>query len=41
MLREGAYMVPLLWLSPWQALKRGLLNLLVDLELCLNRARGM
>ena len=39
--REGAFVVPLPWLSPWQALKRGLLNFLVVSELCLNRNLGM
>lgn len=29
--------MPLPWLSPWQALKRGLLNFFVASELCLNR----
>ena len=39
--REGAFVVPLPWLSPWQALKKGLLNFLTASELCLDENLGM
>ena len=39
--REGAFVVPLPWLLPWQALKRGLLNFLAASELCLDKNLGM